>query len=66
MERGELRLQLTKVRCLLVERVLRRHRRFLRLDHRALGKPLEAIALVACNDRLVAERLRIVASGDRR
>src|SRR5690606_13008910 len=58
-ECGQLRLQLAQVRGLLIEGRLRRHRRILRFEHGVLGDRLEAVALLAGDDGLIAECLRV-------
>ena len=62
---GELRLQFAEVLRLLVEGRLSGIRGLLRLDHLLLGDLLQAIALGACHDGLVAEALGGVARGHR-
>ena len=60
----ELRLQVAEVLLLLFERGLRGVRGRLRLDHLLLGDLLQAIALGAGDDGLVAQRLGGVARRD--
>ncbi|WP_374196590.1 hypothetical protein [Microbacterium sp. BF1] len=64
LEGCELSLHRGQVRRLLVQGCLRRIRSLLRRDHLLFGDLLQPVALVASDDRLVAEGLRGVARRD--